>query len=227
MFLEGATRVSIPSHTTYIVRAGRTERYAASLHFLSVLLLPVVGPPNVVSLTLLSLEWFSLTQNVTDPLRGIVLESMPSTLHRGQPSSYPLRDLENGPRRRDSNDGTSSATSTSTPSSPVEHTAFVYESYLVKGPRWRLLEWANGPQPPRPYILVPFGGSIQLVPIKTLHTWLPRHRDRLWVMFAFYALWLLLFVWIIHAGNGDRADSPQRLSCISRLWSAISLIRGA
>ncbi|OCK79241.1 hypothetical protein K432DRAFT_330535 [Lepidopterella palustris CBS 459.81] len=143
---------------------------------------------------------------------------MPPTLYDSQPSSYHLRDLENGHRRRDPNDGTNSETSASTLLSPVEATPFTRELSSAKATWQRISEWAHGPQPPRPYIIVPFGASIQLVPMKILHTWLPRRRDRLWLLLTFYAFWLLLFIWIIHTGNSDRVDSPQRLSCISRLW---------
>lgn len=134
-----------------------------------------------------------------------------------EPRSYPLRDLENGRHSRLPTEDLRSDSASSGRSTPVEMSPFAGASLIEKMLAPRLLAWIQGPQPPRPYIIVPLGGSLQVICLKRLRTWLPQRRQRELAAVAFFAVWLLSFVLVIHSGNSTDGDRT-RLSCISRLW---------
>jgi hypothetical protein len=133
------------------------------------------------------------------------------------PRSYPLRVLENGQHSRLPTDDLRSDTASSGRSSPVEAAPSTGALLTEKMLGTRLSGWVKGPRPPRPYIIVPVGGSTQVLCLKNLKIWLPQRRQRELAAVAFFAVWLLSFVLVIH--NGTSADGDRtRLSCISRFW---------
>jgi hypothetical protein len=138
----------------------------------------------------------------------------------GDPQSHPLMDLEN---RRHSEVSTDDDmrwdAASSGRSTPVEATAFPGASLPAKIFGARLSEWVQGPRPPRPYIIVPLGGSIQVICLKRLKRWLPQRRQRDLLAVAFFAAWLFSFILVIHNGSSTDVDRT-RLSCISRFWYA-------
>jgi hypothetical protein len=145
-----------------------------------------------------------------------VQRSMPH-LH-GDPQSHPLMDLENGRRSRArTDDDMRSEGASSGRSTPLAAMHLPGASLAARVFGARLSEWMQGPQPPRPYIIVPFGGSIQLVCLKRINTWFPQGRQRGLLAIAFFAFWLLSFVLVIHNGSSTDLDRT-RLSCVSRFW---------
>jgi hypothetical protein len=158
-------------------------------------------------------------------------------------SSYPMIDLENGaPRHSPSSDGSAAGTSELT--SPAEPTRrspvdnFEEHPFLVHSPKQfssfehlpmpmgKVLRafstWLKGPQPPRPYHIEPFFGRVQTAPTKLFAVYIPKIRHRIWILMAFYTIWLSVFIFILHkstsTGEIGGYGSPVRLSCISRFW---------
>ena len=82
--------------------------------------------------------------------------------------------------------------------------------------------WIKGPQPPRPYKIRPFFPAVQNAPVRLLDRYLPKRRQKIWLLVAFYVVWLLSFSLVLRrsafsteiAGYG----SPVRVSCSSRVW---------
>ncbi|KAK8239005.1 hypothetical protein HDK77DRAFT_283467 [Phyllosticta capitalensis] len=83
--------------------------------------------------------------------------------------------------------------------------------------------WIKGPQPPRPYKIRPFFPAVQNAPVRLLDRYLPKRRQKIWLLVAFYVVWLLSFSLVLRrsafsteiAGYG----SPVRVSCSSRFWA--------
>jgi hypothetical protein len=148
--------------------------------------------------------------------------NMQGTLHLDDdPPGYLLKDLEHGQHSRLITADLTSNSASSGRSSPMEASLSIVAWFAEKMVGARLSAWIQGPQPSRAYIIVPLGGSIQVICLKKLKVWLPQRRHRELAVVTFLAVWLLAFVVVIHSGNstdGDRA----RLSCISRLWYASS-----
>ncbi|EOD46866.1 LCCL domain-containing protein [Neofusicoccum parvum] len=82
--------------------------------------------------------------------------------------------------------------------------------------------WVKGPQPPRPYKITPFFPQIQEAPPRLLDKYLPKRKQKAWLLVAFYALWLLCFSLVLRksAFSTEIGDygSPVRLTCLSRFW---------
>jgi hypothetical protein len=138
-----------------------------------------------------------------------------------EPATYPMRDLEPGRQQNNTTDGSNNDDVHSCFSNPPAVLAAPRESSALKR-KWRsVTTWMKGPQPPIPYIIVPFGGSLQVVPLKLLNRWLPRHRYKLLLLLAYYFLWLACFIYVIRSGTASSnhgKSSTQLLPCIGRLW---------
>ncbi|KAF2430093.1 hypothetical protein EJ08DRAFT_589721 [Tothia fuscella] len=102
-------------------------------------------------------------------------------------------------------------------SSPEDVIAFPGASILEKILGQRFSEWLRGPRIPRPYIIVPLGGSSQLICLQKFRTWFPQRQQRTLVGVAFFLIWILSFTLIAYNASSTDADS-SRLACISRFW---------
>lgn len=82
--------------------------------------------------------------------------------------------------------------------------------------------WVKGPQPPRPYKITPFFPAIQAAPPTLLNQYLPKRKQKAWLLVAFYALWLLCFSLVLRKSAFSTEigeyGSPTRLTCLSRFW---------
>ncbi|EKG18791.1 LCCL domain-containing protein [Macrophomina phaseolina MS6] len=83
--------------------------------------------------------------------------------------------------------------------------------------------WVKGPQPPRPYKITPFFPAIQEAPPRLLNKYLPKRKQKAWLLVAFYALWLLCFSLVLRKSAFSTEigeyGSPTRLTCLSRFWA--------
>ena len=86
-----------------------------------------------------------------------------------------------------------------------------------------VVTWVKGPQPPRIYKIDPFFPSIQHAPLNLLDRYAPKRMQRFWILFVFYACWILSFALVLHKSSfaADVKDygSPIRLGCGARYWN--------
>lgn len=86
-----------------------------------------------------------------------------------------------------------------------------------------VVTWVKGPQPPRIYKIEPFFPRIQHAPLTLLDRYAPKRMQRFWLLFVFYACWILSFALVLHKSSfaADVKDygSPVRLGCTARYWS--------
>lgn len=136
------------------------------------------------------------------------------------PESYTLRDLEDGQHSSLLNDSARSPSASSHITSRVDVPTSLGVSLAEKMLGGRLSAWIQGPRPPRPYTITPIGGSVQLLGLRRLRTSFPQPRYRELGSLAFFAIWFLSFILVVHTGNSTEVDRT-RLSCISRLWYAL------
>lgn len=82
--------------------------------------------------------------------------------------------------------------------------------------------WVKGPQPPRPYSIHPFFPDIQTAPPRLLDKYLPKRKQKAWLLVGYYALWLLCFALVLRksafATEVGEYGSPVRITCTSRFW---------
>jgi hypothetical protein len=162
-------------------------------------------------------------------------------------STYSMADLEIGSPRYDLGRETSS-TSTSCASSPIETVPLTplsdverrIQNLFVSFDAPFLLQclpppvilfyqrsasWVKGPVPPRPYRIKPIFERVQTAPKRLLDLWAPKHHHKIWIVAAFYMLWLLSFIGLLHTSHSPqdmgRYGPPVRLSCTSRLWCEV------
>jgi hypothetical protein len=85
-----------------------------------------------------------------------------------------------------------------------------------------IVEWAKGPNPPRPYKIEPYFPRFQKAPIRLLDKYLPSRSSRVWAFLVFTCLWIIAFASILFKSVAGTEipgyGTPVRLSCISRLW---------
>jgi hypothetical protein len=157
--------------------------------------------------------------------------------------SYPLRDLETG--RENLPVPTNSSSSSISTTSPPPETAHLNITKELQANRTspqsarslqtlvrltqpfirtyrRCILWLKGPVPPRPYHIIPILGRVQTAPLSLIDRFAPNFRHKFLLLFAYYLLWLSLFVSIIHKSNSTGTNTkfgePVKLSCISKLW---------
>lgn len=85
-----------------------------------------------------------------------------------------------------------------------------------------VVNWVKGPDPPQIQRVDPLFPRAQLWPIQTLDRYLPKRRQKLALLLAFYFCWLLAFVVLLHhsafAGELDGYGKPARISCLASYW---------
>ena len=144
---------------------------------------------------------------------------MPPDSRVEEAPSYPLGDLENGrPLPGASSNGQRPENDSSCESPPSEALPVAPKPSRPKAILGRISTWLKGPQPSRLYVIVPLGGSAQLVPLRTLNTWLPQRRHRIWLLLAFYLVWLVSFIALFRSGFSSDVDRTVMMACTSSFW---------
>lgn len=84
------------------------------------------------------------------------------------------------------------------------------------------VEWAKGPQPPRPWKIRPFFPSIQTAPIRFLNNYFPGRKHKVTLLVFFYLCWALSFGLVLHrsafAADVPGYGAPIQIRCTDRLW---------
>ena len=85
-----------------------------------------------------------------------------------------------------------------------------------------IIRWIKGPQPPEIQKFDPVYRNVQTWPISILNRFVPKRRQRLVLLLAFYFCWLLTFVTILRhsafASELDGYGKPSQISCLASYW---------
>jgi hypothetical protein len=84
------------------------------------------------------------------------------------------------------------------------------------------VEWAKGPNPPQIQVIKPWFPSIQEAPIRLLDQYLPKKRNRISLLIAFYFCWILAFVLVMRessfATEIEGWGKPGSIGCGNTYW---------
>lgn len=83
--------------------------------------------------------------------------------------------------------------------------------------------WSYGPANPEPYRIRPFFPQIQTYPLLLLDRFLPRRRQRFWLIFLYFSAWLIGFVLLKRqetlAVEIEGWGTPRDIGCGVTYWS--------
>ncbi|KAI1127888.1 hypothetical protein F5Y10DRAFT_241986 [Nemania abortiva] len=86
-----------------------------------------------------------------------------------------------------------------------------------------VVRWIKGPQNPRIWKITPFFPAIQELPPRLLGRILPTKRHRLWLLFAYFAAWVLTFALVFWQGQVaseiEGWGEPSDIGCGATYWS--------
>ncbi|KAI9783382.1 MAG: hypothetical protein M1839_003917 [Geoglossum umbratile] len=87
-----------------------------------------------------------------------------------------------------------------------------------------VITWAKGPEPPQIQRINSFCPQFQSLPFRFLNRYLPKRKQKLALLLAFYFAWLLAFVSVLHgsilATQIEGYGKAQRISCIASYWAS-------
>jgi hypothetical protein len=113
----------------------------------------------------------------------------------------------------------------SPPSPPTWPSNYNFERYVspVLLRAWRATkEWVKGPQPPRPWRIVPIAEKIQTWPIRMRDRYLPKKIHKIGALLLFYFLWLLTFSLVLNKSAFTTEvpgyGTPVQIGCLARFW---------
>ncbi|RYC58984.1 hypothetical protein CHU98_g7221 [Xylaria longipes] len=86
-----------------------------------------------------------------------------------------------------------------------------------------VVRWIKGPPNPRIWKIDPFFPAIQHAPLRLLGRVLPAKKHRLWLLFAYFAAWILAFAIVFWRGEVaseiEGWGEPSDISCGVTYWS--------
>jgi hypothetical protein len=100
-------------------------------------------------------------------------------------------------------------------------------SFLRPSPRLRrawaaTVKWVKGPQPPRPWRIVPAFEQYQALPVRIIDEYFPKRKHKIALLGLFYFLWLLTFSLVLHksafAAEVPGYGSPVNIGCLTQFW---------
>jgi len=83
-------------------------------------------------------------------------------------------------------------------------------------------KWARGPANPRRYTITPLFPNIQQAPLRALDRYIPQRKHRLWLLFAYFAVWIVSYALVMRQGLkateiGDWG-APADIGCGNTYW---------
>lgn len=92
----------------------------------------------------------------------------------------------------------------------------------IKKTSLALFTWVKGPDPPRQWTIKPIFPGLQTAPLTLLDRWCPKQVQKIWLLIAFYLLWILTFSLFVQrsavAQDLPKYGAPQVLWCGASLW---------
>lgn len=90
---------------------------------------------------------------------------------------------------------------------------------------WKKVErWSYGPPTPQPYRIKPLFPAVQEYPLYLVERFLPGRKRRFWVLFFYFAIWLVTFVLLKRDGTlateVEGWGTPEVITCGTTYWSA-------
>jgi hypothetical protein len=84
------------------------------------------------------------------------------------------------------------------------------------------VQWSQGPQPPRPWKITPILEEYQTAHLRLLDKLMPAKSQKIWLLLAFYFLWLLVFSLVLwksaFSSEIKGYGKPQNIGCQARFW---------
>lgn len=131
-----------------------------------------------------------------------------------------------------SHHGSDSDTDHSPPTPPFIQDEYRYKGWKKMPSRLRrvgaaITRWTRGPKPPRIQRIKPSFPTIQEAPLWLLDTYLPKKRERILLLVAFYICWIISFSLVLRestkASEIEGLGEPVQISCVASYWSSRNL----
>lgn len=82
--------------------------------------------------------------------------------------------------------------------------------------------WARGPPNPRDYRITPLYPTVQHAPLRLLDRFVPQRRHRLWLIFAYSAVWIVSYALVMRQGlkatEVEGWGTPADIGCGNTYW---------
>ena len=86
----------------------------------------------------------------------------------------------------------------------------------------RVVKWSKGPSPPRQYRIRPILPNAQEYPLLLVKRFLPQLKHRVWLLFFYFSLWLIIFCLVKRQGSLSVQirgwGEPQDIGCGVTYW---------
>jgi hypothetical protein len=96
--------------------------------------------------------------------------------------------------------------------------------HRVKRVYTAVVTWVKGPEPPQIQRINAFFPQFQSLPFRFLDRYFPKRKHKFALLIAFYIVWLLAFVAVLHgsilATQIEGYGVAHRISCIASYWLA-------
>jgi hypothetical protein len=90
--------------------------------------------------------------------------------------------------------------------------------------------WVKGPQPSRPWRIVPLAEKYQTWPIRVRDHFLPTKAHKIVALLVYYAIWLVTFSLVLRQSAFTTEvpgyGTPSNIGCLARFWY-VDLILGS
>lgn len=82
--------------------------------------------------------------------------------------------------------------------------------------------WAQGPADARPHKITPLFPGVQQAPLRLLDRYIPRRRHRLWLILAYFAVWIVSYALVMRQGlkstEVEGWGEPAEIGCGNTYW---------
>lgn len=96
--------------------------------------------------------------------------------------------------------------------------------YSVRRTARAVAKWSYGPPNPQPYRITPFFPVIQQYPLYLVDRFLPKRKQRGWLLFFYFSIWLITFTLVKRQGTIATEiagwGAPVDISCGASYWSS-------
>jgi hypothetical protein len=94
--------------------------------------------------------------------------------------------------------------------------------YPVRRTAKTVAKWARGPPNPRHYKIAPLFPNIQRAPLDLIDRYIPKRTNRLWLLFAYFAIWIVSYALVMRQGLKATEiqgwGEPADIGCGNTYW---------
>ncbi|KAF4120226.1 LCCL domain [Geosmithia morbida] len=96
--------------------------------------------------------------------------------------------------------------------------------YSVRRTARAVNKWSWGPPNPQPYRITPFFPAVQQFPLYLVDRFLPKRKQRGWLISVYFSLWIITFTLVKRAGTISTEvpgwGTPEDIGCGTTYWSS-------